>query len=65
MGLWFLGLILLLVVSWWIGWRVYWHLWLKQRGEAKECFHCGRLYRGDPTYCPHCGEVVARWSSRR
>jgi len=65
MGLELLGLVVLLVLSWWVGWRLYLHLWLRQRGKVKRCIYCGDFYRGEPTYCPHCGEVVARWSNRR
>ncbi len=67
MSLEFLGLILWLVVSWWIGWRLYWHFWLRQRPQKELCTHCGNLYvdLGDRTYCPHCGQLVVRWSNRR
>ncbi len=65
-GLELIGAALLFVLIWWVGWRLYLHLWLKQRGQVKECIHCGRYYRGDPTYCPHCGEVLLpQWSNRR
>ncbi|HED04959.1 MAG TPA: hypothetical protein ENI60_09455 [Candidatus Fraserbacteria bacterium] len=60
-----LGLVVLLVASWWVGWRVYLRLWGYQRGHYRRCEHCGQPYKDQPTYCPHCGEVVAHWSNRR
>jgi ribosomal protein S27AE len=60
-----LGLIILLVVSWWLGWRLYLHLWGYQHKQFKRCPHCNQPYRGSLTYCPRCGEVVAQWSNRR
>jgi hypothetical protein len=66
-GLELIGAVLVFVLSWWIGWRLYLRFWLKGRGWVRRCVHCGRYIRGDPTptYCPACGELLVRGSKRR
>ncbi len=66
-GLELIGAVLVFVLSWWVGWRLYLRFWLKKRGLVRRCPHCGQYIRGDPipTYCPHCGEVLVQWSNRR
>lgn len=66
LGLELLGAILVFLISWWVGWRLYLYFWLKRRGLVGRCPHCGRYVHGSPTYCPHCGEVLGpQGSSRR
>lgn len=67
LGLELIGAVLVFVLSWWVGWRLYLHLWLKQRGRVRPCPHCREYIRGDPmpSYCPRCGEVLVQGSNRR